>query len=134
MRLGSGIGMGQARRWTGVILSVGVLGARSVSGDYSTDLCKHTSSGIFARREILHSTKSKHHLDMENLVSTPSGPSCERAAAASEFGGLALTTSSVGVVNVMRGIFQLFVGSVFCIRRAPTGQRAHEHVSAKWRS
>jgi hypothetical protein len=30
----------------GVMLSVGVLGACSVNGDYSTDLCKHTSSGI----------------------------------------------------------------------------------------
>ena len=47
----------------------------------------NTRHGIFARHEILHSTESKHHLDMENLVPAPSGPPVKRAAAASEFGG-----------------------------------------------
>lgn len=47
MRLGSSIGMGQARRWTGSCFPWEYLGARSVSGDYSTDLCKHMSNGIF---------------------------------------------------------------------------------------
>ena len=88
MKLGSSIGMGKSKALDGVILSMGVLGARSVSGNYSTDLCKHMSSGIFTRHEILHSTKSKHHLDMENLVSTPSGPPVNPLQPVSEFGGL----------------------------------------------
>lgn len=83
------------------MFSVGVLGARSVSGDYSTDLCKHTSASTrqvasLLGVKFLHSTESKHRLDMENLVPAPSGPPCERASAASEFGGLALTTVAWG--------------------------------------
>ena len=87
MRLGSSIGMGQARRWMGSCFPWEYFGRAVLVGDYSTDLCKHMSSGVFARREILHSTESKHHLDMENLVPAPSGPPVKRAAAASEFGG-----------------------------------------------
>jgi hypothetical protein len=83
MRLGSSIGTASKALDGGSYFPWEYLGRAVLNGDYSTDLCKHTSSGIFARREILRDAEPKQYLDMESLVPAPRGLPVN----ASEFGG-----------------------------------------------